>query len=68
MWTDKGGKILKMVNKLRAGVIWANTYNKFDSTSPFGGYEESCLGREDGVQRLAKRTARGGQAQQKRNI
>ena len=38
VWTDKGSKIFKMVNKLRAGVVWANTYNKFDPTSPFGGY------------------------------
>lgn len=41
VWTDKGSKIFKMVNKLRAGVVWANTYNKFDPTSPFGGYKES---------------------------
>jgi aldehyde dehydrogenase (NAD+) len=42
-----------MVNKLRAGVVWANTYNKFDPTSPFGGYKESGFGREGGVQGLA---------------
>jgi aldehyde dehydrogenase (NAD+) len=53
VWTDKGSKIFKMVNKLRAGVIWANTYNKFDPTSPFGGYKESGFGREGGVQGLA---------------
>jgi aldehyde dehydrogenase (NAD+) len=49
VWTDKGSKIFKMVNKLRAGVIWANTFNKFDPTSPFGGYKESGFGREGGV-------------------
>jgi aldehyde dehydrogenase (NAD+) len=48
VWTDKGSKIFKLVNKLRAGVIWANTYNKFDPTSPFGGYKESGFGREGG--------------------
>jgi len=52
VWTDKGSKIFKMVNKLRAGVVWANTYNKFDPTSPFGGYKESGFGREGGVQGL----------------
>jgi aldehyde dehydrogenase (NAD+) len=53
VWTDKGSKIFKMVNKLRAGVVWANTYNKFDPTSPFGGYKESGFGREGGVHGLA---------------
>jgi len=53
VWTDKGSKIFKMVNKLRAGVVWANTYNKFDPTSPFGGYKESGFGREGGMQGLA---------------
>ena len=53
VWTDKGSKIFKLVNKLRAGVVWANTYNKFDPTSPFGGYKESGFGREGGVQGLA---------------
>jgi aldehyde dehydrogenase (NAD+) len=53
VWTDKGSKIFKMVNKLKAGVVWANTYNKFDPTSPFGGYKESGFGREGGVQGLA---------------
>jgi aldehyde dehydrogenase (NAD+) len=53
VWTDKGSKIFKMVNKLRAGVIWANTYNKFDPTSPFGGYKESGFGREGGVHGLS---------------
>jgi aldehyde dehydrogenase (NAD+) len=53
VWTDKGSKIFKMVNKLRAGVIWANTYNKFDPTSPFGGYKESGFGREGGLHGLS---------------
>src|SRR4051812_20326497 len=53
VWTDKGSKIFKMVNKLRAGVVWANTYNKFDPTSPFGGHKESGFGREGGVHGLA---------------
>ncbi len=52
VWTDKGSKIFKLVNKLRAGVVWANTYNKFDPTSPFGGYKESGFGREGGMQGL----------------
>jgi aldehyde dehydrogenase (NAD+) len=53
VWTDKGSKIFKMVGKLRAGVVWANSYNKFDPTSPFGGYKESGFGREGGLQGLA---------------
>ena len=53
VWTDKGSKIFKMVNKLRAGVVWANTFNKFDPTSPFGGYKESGFGREGGLHGLA---------------
>jgi aldehyde dehydrogenase (NAD+) len=53
VWTDKGSKIFKMVSQLRAGVIWANSYNKFDPSSPFGGYKESGFGREGGVQGLA---------------
>ncbi len=53
VWTDKGSKIFKLVNKLRAGVVWANTYNKFDPTSPFGGYKESGFGREGGLQGLS---------------
>lgn len=53
VWTDKGSKIFKIVSKLRAGVVWANTYNKFDPTSPFGGYKESGFGREGGLQGLA---------------
>jgi aldehyde dehydrogenase (NAD+) len=48
IWTEKGSRILSMANKLRAGVIWANTFNKFDPTSPFGGYQESGFGREGG--------------------
>jgi aldehyde dehydrogenase (NAD+) len=48
VWTEKGSRILAMAQKLRAGVIWANTYNRFDPTSPFGGYKESGFGREGG--------------------
>ncbi len=52
VWTDKGSKIFNLTAKLRAGVIWANTYNKFDPTSPFGGYKESGFGREGGLHGL----------------
>ncbi|WP_431783255.1 aldehyde dehydrogenase family protein [Streptomyces chumphonensis] len=48
IWTEKGSRILAMASKLRAGVVWANTFNKFDPTSPFGGYKESGFGREGG--------------------
>jgi aldehyde dehydrogenase (NAD+) len=53
VWTDKGSKIFKMVGQLRAGVVWANSYNKFDPASPFGGYKESGFGREGGAQGLS---------------
>jgi aldehyde dehydrogenase (NAD+) len=53
VWTEKGSRILKMAAKLRAGVVWANTYNKFDPSSPFGGYKESGFGREGGLHGLA---------------
>jgi len=53
VWTDKGSRILWMANQLRAGVVWANTFNKFDPTSPFGGYKESGYGREGGLPGLA---------------
>lgn len=52
IWTDKGAKIFKMTQAIRAGVIWANTFNKFDPTSPFGGYKESGVGREGGLHGL----------------
>ena len=52
VWTDKGAKIFKMTQQVRAGVIWANTFNKFDPTSPFGGYKESGVGREGGLHGL----------------
>src|SRR5690606_36316782 len=52
VWTDKGSKIFNMTTKLRAGVIWANTFTKFDPTSPFGGYKESGYGREGGLHGL----------------
>ncbi|MEV4631245.1 aldehyde dehydrogenase family protein [Micromonospora sp. NPDC049523] len=48
IWTDKGSRILWMADRLRAGVVWANTFNKFDPTSPFGGFKESGYGREGG--------------------
>ncbi|MFG2228319.1 aldehyde dehydrogenase family protein [Streptomyces sp. NPDC048644] len=48
IWTEKGSRMLWMASKLRAGVIWSNTFNKFDPTSPFGGYKESGHGREGG--------------------
>jgi acyl-CoA reductase-like NAD-dependent aldehyde dehydrogenase len=48
IWTDKGSRILWMAGQLRAGVVWSNTFNKFDPTSPFGGYKESGYGREGG--------------------
>jgi aldehyde dehydrogenase (NAD+) len=53
VWTEKGSRILKMASKLRAGVVWANTYNKFDPSSPFGGFKESGFGREGGLHGLA---------------
>ncbi len=53
VWTDKGSKIFNMTQKLKAGIVWANTFNKFDPTSPFGGYKESGFGREGGVHGLA---------------
>ena len=52
VWTDKGSKSFWVAQKLRAGVVWANTYNKFDPSSPFGGYKESGFGREGGRQGL----------------
>ncbi|MBL8739613.1 MAG: aldehyde dehydrogenase family protein, partial [Myxococcales bacterium] len=52
IWTDKGSKIFDVAQKLRAGVVWANTFNKFDPTSPFGGFKESGFGREGGRQGL----------------
>jgi aldehyde dehydrogenase (NAD+) len=67
VWTEKGSRILWMADQLRAGVVWANTFNKFDPTSPFGGYKESGYGREGGRHGLeayvttgpAERTAKG---------
>ena len=53
VWTEKGSRILWMADKLRAGVVWANTFNRFDPTSPFGGYKESGYGREGGRHGLA---------------
>lgn len=53
VWTDKGSKIFKVTNAVQAGVLWANTFNKFDPAAPFGGYKESGVGREGGLQGLA---------------
>jgi aldehyde dehydrogenase (NAD+) len=52
VWTDKGSKIFEVAKKLDAGIIWCNTYNKFDAASPFGGFKESGYGREGGLQGL----------------
>ncbi|MDH3267146.1 MAG: aldehyde dehydrogenase family protein [Gammaproteobacteria bacterium] len=52
VWTDKGAKIFRMTQAVRAGVVWANTFNKFDPASPFGGYKESGVGREGGLHGL----------------
>jgi acyl-CoA reductase-like NAD-dependent aldehyde dehydrogenase len=52
VWTEKGSRILWMAERLRAGVVWANTFNRFDPTSPFGGYKESGFGREGGLHGL----------------
>jgi aldehyde dehydrogenase (NAD+) len=53
VWTDKGSRIFNLTTKLKAGVVWANTYNKFDPSSPFGGYKESGFGREGGLHGLS---------------
>ncbi|WP_375496882.1 aldehyde dehydrogenase family protein [uncultured Jatrophihabitans sp.] len=53
IWTEKGSRILAIANQLRAGVVWANTFNRFDPTAPFGGYQESGFGREGGRHGLA---------------
>ncbi|MDX6297341.1 MAG: aldehyde dehydrogenase, partial [Nocardioidaceae bacterium] len=58
VWTDKGSRILWMADRLRAGVVWANTFNRFDPTSPFGGYKESGYGREGGRHGLEAYLAR----------
>lgn len=53
VWTDKGSKIFNMTSQMKAGIVWANSYNQFDPTSPFGGFKESGFGREGGLQGLA---------------
>jgi aldehyde dehydrogenase (NAD+) len=53
IWTEKGSRIMWMADRLRAGVVWANTFNKFDPASPFGGFKESGYGREGGRHGLA---------------
>ncbi|MGH2680266.1 MAG: aldehyde dehydrogenase family protein [Actinomycetota bacterium] len=65
VWTEKGSRILWMAERMRAGVVWANTFNRFDPSSPFGGYKESGFGREGGLHGLAPYvdlTARDGAA------
>jgi aldehyde dehydrogenase (NAD+) len=62
VWTEKGSRILWMAGQLRAGVVWANTFNKFDPASPFGGYKESGYGREGGRHGLAGYLRRGVEA------
>jgi aldehyde dehydrogenase (NAD+) len=52
IWTEKGSRILQVASALKAGVVWANTFNRFDPTAPFGGYKESGYGREGGMQGL----------------
>ena len=52
IWTDKGSRILWMAERMRAGVVWNNTFNRFDAASPFGGFKESGFGREGGKQGL----------------
>lgn len=53
VWSDKGSRVFNLTSKLNAGVVWANTYNKFDPASPFGGYKESGYGREGGMHGLS---------------
>ena len=60
VWTDKGSKIFRITSQLRAGVVWANCFNKFDPTAPFGGYKESGVGREGGLHGLAPYLDLGG--------
>ena len=55
VWTEKGSRILWMADRLRAGVVWGNTFNRFDPSSPFGGYKESGFGRE-GADTVSRRT------------
>jgi acyl-CoA reductase-like NAD-dependent aldehyde dehydrogenase len=61
IWTEKGSRILWMADQLRAGVVWANTFNRFDPTSPFGGYQESGYGREGGRHGLEAYLRTGGE-------
>jgi aldehyde dehydrogenase (NAD+) len=52
VWSEKGSKVLWTAERLQAGVVWANTFNRFDPTSPFGGYKDSGFGREGGLHGL----------------
>ena len=60
IWTNNASRMLRVADSLRAGVVWANTFNQFDPTSPFGGYKESGYGREGGRHGLAAYLANGG--------
>ena len=60
IWSDKGSRVLAVADGLRAGVVWTNTFNRFDPASPFGGYKESGYGREGGRQGLAAYLAPSG--------
>ena len=60
VWTDKGSKIFEVAKELDAGIVWCNTYNKFDAASPFGGFKESGFGREGGMQGLRPYVRLGG--------
>ena len=62
VWTEKGARILWRADQRRAGVVWANTFNQFDPTSPFGGYKESGYGREGGRHGLEAYVQTGGVA------
>jgi aldehyde dehydrogenase (NAD+) len=62
VWTEKAARALEMANRLNAGVVWLNTFNRFDATAPFGGYRESGFGREGGRQGLSAYLAFGAAA------
>jgi acyl-CoA reductase-like NAD-dependent aldehyde dehydrogenase len=66
IWSDKGSRILAVADRLRAGVVWANTFNRFDPASPFGGYKESGYGREGGRHGLGAYLAPAGSARRSR--
>ena len=65
VWTEKGSRIFKMIAAMKAGVVWANTFNRFDPTSPFGGYKESGYGREGGIHGLGAYLDLSGERQER---